>query len=149
MQGSRNLQEVTSSFTGSDIIITGNDTKPTYMSLSILLSFFGLFFITSSVDHFKYGIYKSGCGYRAIVGGAEMLTHHFKLPMSSYNCIEVLIAFFIFICQLYQHSASYRPPTSKQWHTLMPLTSSSLNEPMSKVSAAFTSPLGGISGGLS
>ena len=32
--------------------------------------------------------------------------------------------------------------------TLTPLTSSSSNEPMSNASAAFTSPRGGISGGV-
>lgn len=32
--------------------------------------------------------------------------------------------------------------------TLMPLVSSSSNEPISKASAAFTSPLGGIRGGV-
>ena len=39
-------------------------------------------------------------------------------------------------------NVSNHPPT------LTPLTSSSSNEPMSNASAAFTSPRGGISGGV-
>jgi len=77
------------------------------------------------------------------------LTHHFKLPMSSNNSVKALITIFIIFSQLKKKKyvaaiPIYLIPT----HTLMPFTSSSLKDPMSKVSAAFTSPLGGTKGGF-
>lgn len=45
------------------------------------------------------------------------------------------------------HSEYSRNPIPGSEHTLMPLVSSSSNEPISKASAALTSPRGGIRGG--